>query len=355
MFIKSEKPGFCPGKAPLATSAQELATQRFLPEKKHGFWSQNWFAVLLVMLLSLVSACQATPAKVEEPTLRMGLLPITDVLPMHVAQQEGYFAAEGITVELVPVASAAERDQLWSVGQIDGAINDLVSTVLFNKERPKIKVVRKARQAYPDAPQFWILAASGSPIQTIQDLRGVEIGVSENSVIEYVTTRLLELEGLSRDDVKLINVAKIPVRFELLSKGQLQAAMLPDPLASLAMLQGARDVVDDGKHPQISQSVLSFRVETLKEKPNTVRKFLAAWDRAVKELNEEPEKYRNLLIEKGRVPDPLKDKYEMPPLPVGEMPTEAQFQDVMNWLKDKGLITRDVPYGDLVDLTFAPK
>jgi len=285
----------------------------------------------------------------------MGLLPITDVLPIYVAEQEGYFVDEGITVELVPAASAAERDQLWSAGQIDGAINDLVSTVLFNQDGPKIKVVRKVRQAYPDAPQFWILAASGSPIRTIQDLKGVEIGVSENSVIEYVTVRLLELEGLPRSEVKLTNVPKIPVRFELLSKGQLQAATLPDPLASLALLQGAHNVIDDGKHPEISQSVLSFRVETLKEKPDTVRKFLTAWDRAVKALNRDPEKFRNLLIEQGRVPDLLKDRYQMPPLPEGEIPTEAQFQDVVNWLKDKGLITKDVPYGDLVDLTFAPK
>lgn len=314
-----------------------------------------WATILLMALLSLVSACQARPAKVEEPTLRMGLLPITDVLPIYVAEQEGYFADEGISVELVPAASAAERDQLWSAGQIDGAINDLVSTVLFNKDGPKIKVVRKARQAYPDAPQLWILAASGSPIRTIQDLKGVEIGVSENSVIEYVTVRLLELEGLSRSEIRLTNVPKIPVRFELLSKGQLQAATLPDPLASLALLQGARNVIDDGKYPEISQSVLSFRVETLKEKPNTVRKFLAAWDRAVKALNEDPEKFRNLLIEQGRVPDPLKDRYRMPPLPEGEMPTEAQFQDVVNWLKDKGVITRDVPYSDLVDTAFAPK
>ena len=45
-------------------------------------------------------------------SLRIGVLPITDVVPFYIALEQGYFKQQGLNVELVPAASAAERDQL---------------------------------------------------------------------------------------------------------------------------------------------------------------------------------------------------------------------------------------------------
>ncbi|HEX9076816.1 MAG TPA: ABC transporter substrate-binding protein, partial [Anaerolineae bacterium] len=85
-------------------------------------------------------AAQATTAAPSQPgSLRIGVLPITDVVPFYIALEQGYFKQQGLNVELVPTASAAERDQMMITQQIDGELNDLVSTVLFNKDKPNIK------------------------------------------------------------------------------------------------------------------------------------------------------------------------------------------------------------------------
>jgi NitT/TauT family transport system substrate-binding protein len=280
------------------------------------------------------------------------VLPITDVVPFYIAEQQGYFKAQGLNVELVPVASAAERDQFMATRQIDGQLNDLVATVLFNAQQPRLKIVRRACQAFPERPQFWILVPKDSPIQSVRDLKGVEIAISQNSVIAYVTDRLLELEGLKKEDIKTTNVPQIPIRFELLSKGQLKAATLPDPLASLAILQGARIIVDDSKYPEISQSVITFRSDVVARRPDDVRKSLRAYDQAVQDIRTRPDQFRNLLIEKGRVPDQLKDKYTFPPLPDPSVPTQAEWDDVVRWALDKGLIKQAVPYESSVDQGF---
>ncbi len=317
---------------------------------------RKWIAFLLVVLVLVGCAPPATPvAPAEDTHLKMGLLPILDVIPFFVAEQKGYFEEQGIQVELIPVKSAQERDTLMQTGQIDGQLNDLISTALFNKEKPKIKVVYTARRAYPDAPQFRILAAPGTDLKAPADLKGVPIGVSQNTIIEYITQRMLEAEGLAPEEIVFTEVTAIPVRFELLMNGQLQAATLPDPLAQGAIAGGARLIVDDTAHTELSQSVLSFSVEALTQKPNTVRKFLAAWEKAVNEINADPTAYQDLLIEKGRVPKSIQGTYTMPPFPVGQVPTEEQFADVIQWLKDKGLIDRDIPYEDLVDASFLPE
>jgi NitT/TauT family transport system substrate-binding protein len=150
-------------------------------------------------------------------------------------------------------------------------------------------------------------------------------------------------------------VSAIPVRYEQLMNGNLEAATLPDPLAQGAIAAGAKAVVDDSKYPQFSQSVLSFGTDALKNKPNTVRKFLVAWEKAVKELNAHPEKYQGLLIEQGRVPESIKDSYTMPPFPELGVPSEAEVTDVLQWMRDKGLVSRDIPYQDMVDAGYLPK
>ncbi len=310
--------------------------------------------IALLLLTAAASACAPQAAQTEDTNLKMGLLPIMDILPFHVAQQEGFFQQEGISVEFVPVKSAQERDTLMQTGQIDGELADLMTIGIFNKDEAQLKVVRVARKAYPNSPTFRILAAPNSGISSVADLKGVEIGISQNTIIEYLTDRLLEAEGLSPDEIAIREVSQIPVRFELLIKGQIKAATLPDPLASGAVAAGAKVLVDDSTHTEYAQSVLAFSVETLKAKPNTVKKFLKAWEKAVKAINENPDKYRDLLIEKGRVPKSIQGTYTMPPFPEAGVPTEAQWKDVTDWLMAKGLIDKPVSYASSVDDSFLP-
>jgi NitT/TauT family transport system substrate-binding protein len=296
----------------------------------------------------------ATPASSEIQTLKIALLPILDVLPFHVADQNGYFAQVGVQVEGVPVKSAQERDTLMQTDQVDGMVTDLVAATLFDRDEAQIKVVRTASKSYPDAPLFRILAKPGSSVQSPADLAGVEIAVSQNTVIEYITDRMLEHAGLASDQIKVQEVTAIPVRFELLTNGQLPAATLPDPLGSGAMAAGAELVLDDTSIPDLSQSVLAFSSGSLASKPDAIRKFLQAWEMAVQELDANPEKYRDLLIQVGRVPESIQGSYKMPPFPQAGVPTSEQVADVNQWALDRGLVEKEVPYERMVDASYLP-
>jgi NitT/TauT family transport system substrate-binding protein len=315
---------------------------------------QNWILVITITAIFSLSLAACLPGKKAEDThLRVGLLPILDILPFHVAEQKGYFEAEGIDVEFVPVKSAQERDALMQAGEIDGMLNDLISTGLFNRDSVQVKIVATARRGYPESPQFRVLAAPDSNITSAQDLKGVPIGISQNTVIEYITDRLLEAEGVSPEQIEVLEVSAIPVRFEQLMAGQIQAATLPDPLAQGAMAAGAKLIVDDSQYTEFSQSVLSFSTGAIESKPNTIKKFLKAWNQAVQDLNSNPGQFSDLLIEEGRVPESVQGSYRMPPFPAGEVPSQDEWQDVIDWLLEKDLIDRPLPYTDTVLTDFA--
>jgi NitT/TauT family transport system substrate-binding protein len=310
------------------------------------------FWIIPILLALTLSSCGGAPA--EMVTLKIGVLPILDALPMYVADSQGYFAEQGVTVEFVPVASAAERDQLMQAGQIDGMINDLVSTMLYNKDQTQIVVVSFARIATADFPQYRVLAAKDSGIETVADLAGVPIGVSEGTVIEYTTDRLLEAEGLTSDEIVVLAVPKIPDRLALLDSGELQAANLPDPLSSLAIQSGAKVIIDDTSHPEIGNSLISFSKSVVDEHPQAIKAFMAAVEQAASDINADKTRWSDLLTEKQLVPAPVVGTYVIPSFPTGKVPSEAQFADALAWTQEKGLLAGSVSYADSVDASFLP-
>jgi NitT/TauT family transport system substrate-binding protein len=273
---------------------------------------------------------------------------------MYVAQQEGLFEARGLTVEFIPAASAAERDQIITAGQADGMINEVVSTLLYNKDAIQVQIVRFARNATATSPQYYVLASAQSGITTPEGLKGVEIGMSQGTVIEYITDRLLQAEGLATEDIKSLAVPKIDVRMNLLASGELSAATLPDPFATLAIQQGAVIVTDDSKHPEFGYSTIAFRKAFIDQNPQAITAFLAAIEEAIQRINADPAKYENLLTEQSLIPAPLAGSYPMPPFPGASVPSQAQWDDVLAWMKGKGLIDKDVSYSDSVNPSFLP-
>lgn len=310
--------------------------------------------VLLALVAAQVGGCVAVPTE-EDTRLKIALIPVLDVIPIFIAEENGYFAEQGIQVEGVPVKSALERDVLIQTGQVDGMLTDLISNGVLNKNKVQVKAVYTSRRPYPGAPVFRILASPGTDIVTPADLKGIPIGVSQNTVIEYLTERMLAAEGLKPEEIVVQEVSAIPVRFEQLLNGNIRAATLPDPLAQGAIAAGARLIVDDSKYADLSQSVLTFRIETLTARPNTIRKFLAAWEKAVRELNANSDRYQGVLIEQGRVPESIQDSYKMPPFPERGVPSEAEIADIVAWLQEKGLVSRNIPYDEMVDEAFLPK
>lgn len=314
-----------------------------------------WLILIIALLpLLLISACSPTKTADEQQRLKIAVLPILDALPMYVAQENGYFEDQNLEVEFIPVGSAAERDQVIASGQADGMINDLVSTLLYNQDQTQIQVVSFARTATPEFPQFRILAAKGSGINSVDDLKGVEIGISEGSVIEYTTDRFLEAEGFSALEIATLAVPSIPVRMSLLDSGELRAANLPDPLSSLAIQGGASVIVDDTRYPEYGNSLISFRKSVIDSNPNAVKGFLAAIDQASQEINADPAKWDNLLTEQKLVPAPLIGSYQIPTFPIGSLPSKAQWEDVVEWGLAKGFISENISYETSVNSNYLP-
>ena len=292
--------------------------------------------------------------EINPVTIRIVVLPLIDTLPMFVAESENLYLKHGVKVEFVPVASAPERDQVLQAGQADVTVNEILSDMFMNKEKIQMEVVRYAHMASANFAHFYILASSQSGITTVIGLKGVEIGISKGTIIEYVTDRLLKKQGFTESEIKTISVPKMPERVSLLASGGLKAAVLPDPLAALSVQQGAKILLDDSGFPTYGASVISVTKSFIDAHPSTIKGFLAAIEEATLMVNSNPTKYSELLTEKQLVPAPLLGSYTIPVFPISGITSEAEWNDALVWAKQNGLITTDISYSESVNPNFLP-
>ncbi len=316
------------------------------------------FAIL--MLGTLAVACSSQPAEedtasegpVELASVTIGTLPTEDALPLWVAEEEGLFEDAGLDdVEIVTFQSAQERDAAFAAGEVDAFMGDVIAASQFEASGVPVTIATTMLGATPDAGRFGILTGPDSTYTSLTDLAGVPVGTSSNTIQEYVLDGLMEQAGVPEDQVTKEEVDKVPVRFDLVMQGKIAAAALPEPLLSLGEFQGGTILATDTEGDNLSVTVLVFSDDYLSADGGieTMAALLDVWDEAVAVVNEDPDVWRDTLVEKARLPEPIKDTYEISTYAEHDVPSQEYVDDVLAWMEAKELIDPDsVTYEDLV-------
>ncbi|OPZ74303.1 MAG: putative aliphatic sulfonates-binding protein precursor [Firmicutes bacterium ADurb.Bin456] len=307
----------------------------------------------LLLVLGLTAAC----AQKEQPggtapkvpaKLKIGSLINEENLPILVAQEKGYFTAENLQVELVPMQSPVELQSAFQSGELDGMMTDIMIALMLKGAGVDLRITSIALGSTPQEGRFAIVAAPNSDIMAVQDLKGKSIGISSNSIIEYVTDGILAQAGMSPSDVEKITLAKIPVRVEMLLNNQIDAITVPDPHISNAVARGARVIADDTTGENLSQSVYVMTGQALSEKTDAIAGFYRAYARAAEDINAGPDQFRGLLVSNCNIPEQIAGDYQVQHYPAPQLPAEKNVNDVLTWLKAKDLLKGDLKYADVV-------
>ncbi|NMA02230.1 MAG: ABC transporter substrate-binding protein [Clostridia bacterium] len=306
---------------------------------------------LLFTSFILVVGCTNEANQEQEKPIRIGLLQIDDSLPFFVAEEEGLFEKHNVQIQLIPFSAARDKDLALEAGELDGVLTDLIVTALIKKGGTDVRVVSLALGATPEEGRFAILTAPNSDIESLAELQDVPIAISNNTIIHYLAEKMFQNVDLDAKSIKTQSIPDLKIRLEALLEGKdVKLALLPDPLASLAEQYGAKAIIDDTKlNRNLSQSVIIFREDVLTSNREAVRNVLKAHQEGAQLINNNPEKYNSLLIEKARIPESLVETYPMPTFTPGSLPTEEMVEEVMTWMVEKDLLKEAFSYEDIVD------
>jgi len=311
------------------------------------------FTLSLVLVSVLIFSGCATKKETEQVTIRFGTLPVLQALDVYVAAEKGYFDTEKVKVELINFNTAAEKDIALTAGQIDGYFGDLFTPIVVEGNGVDISIVATNYNTLANRHMFAVLSSPKSNVKSIDQLAGVPVAISSNSVIHYVTETLVENGGVTLDEFATMESKNIGLRMQMLMSGQIEAATLPEPLVSAAAKGGATILAnDEGIAP--SQTVLIFSEKFAKDHPKAVKKFLKAIDKAHNEINTNPDDVRSVMVEYIRLPEPMKATYPIPSFPNLSVPDKELVMEVVSWLTDKEALKKELTYEELVNGVYLP-
>jgi NitT/TauT family transport system substrate-binding protein len=134
----------------------------------------------------------------------------------------------------------------------------------------------------------------------------------------------------------------------MLMERKTKAATLPEPLASLAVFQGAKKLGGD-YGLKGTQVVLVFQESFMRKESEAILRLGRAYIQAVRMINEDPRRWRELLVEKGRLPAPIKDAYTMNPFSDIQIPKPEEIGAVKTWMEGKGFETSKITHSSMVN------
>jgi NitT/TauT family transport system substrate-binding protein len=309
---------------------------------------RKWVASILILLgiLSLAGCSKEQPAagpQKSEKTITIGVMPDVESIPFIIAEKNGYFKQEGVQVKIEHFKSAKDRDSALQSGKLDGVITDVLAVVFANEGGINLRIISK------NDGNVLLMAGKDSGINTAQDLKGKSLGLSTNTIMEYTADQMLAAGGVKAEDVNKTAIPKLPTRLEMLQGGKIDAAILPEPLAGLAVKTGAQ-VLNSTDKMAHKAGAIAFTAQSVKDNPQEIKAVFKAYDDAVQYLTQEPPaSYIDYVIEKQGFPAAIKDTFECPQYTKAQLPDEKIFNNVVQWMKSKSLIKGNYEYKDLVD------
>lgn len=320
-------------------------------------WKKIMASALVGMVL--LTGCGGSAAGNEQngeqgEPLKIGLLRIDDSFPFYVAEREGLFEKHHVSVELQNFSNARDQSTALQGGELDVLMTDPVVTALSLKGGSDVRIVAMALGAVPEEGRFLIVSAPDSGITAPEQLEGKTLAISNNTMMDYLVEQYETTLGLDKAAISTVNMPDLMLRTTTLLEGrEIDAAILPDPLAAYAVAEGANVVIDDTQlGVNFSQSVVAVTTDAIDNNREAVANLLAAYNEAIEMINSNPEAYQAYALECANVPETLAETYPTPTFTANSIPGEADIALINSWMVERGLLDAAYAYEDMVDSSF---
>tara|TARA_R110002073_G_scaffold8068_1_gene45118 strand:+ start:17014 stop:18018 length:1005 start_codon:yes stop_codon:yes gene_type:complete len=317
---------------------------------KTSFIAKIISSVLSLFILSFVAGCGQDPVSV-----RIGYLPIAAELPLFVAVEQGYFADEGINVELIRMASSNDLANAATAGRVDvlaGAASNVVFDVGTTSGQHHELILLNPYSNAPGHVTDYLIARDAALTPDIPSLEGKRVASFPGSVNRIFVRLIFEKYGLAWGNYEYVEM--LPANWEpALASGAIDAVSALEPSATQIIEDGAGVSIFSGLYADLMPNVpLSGHwlsrgfIDTAE--PETLASVLRAYERAVQFIRQNEDQAKQYLVTYANVREDILDHVNLNPwMTLGEI-QGAEVQNFADLLAREGALLQPIDVNDFI-------
>src|SRR5438093_1042382 len=213
------------------------------------------------------------------------------------AQEKGFFAAQGVDVRLIEYSSLGDVRRAFDRGQIDGMTGTLVELL-------------QSRDATGRAPRAFMVTdfSNGSDmilargnITAVSELAGKRVAAEPESVGMFVLARALAREGMPFSAVAVVATDQTDMAKNLDSGWVDAAVTYPPVLFEIMQIPGTRAIFSSADIPGEVVDVVALAGDVLERRRDDATAIVRAWDRSLAYAAERPAEAQELMASRERI------------------------------------------------------
>jgi NitT/TauT family transport system substrate-binding protein len=259
------------------------------------------FGALRIVAAWLALSLAAPGAQAADPIpFKIGIsAPVVTILPVWMAETGGFYAKEGLKVEVINMEGGTRGLQVLLSGEIQGMHVGLAPALLANVQGADLRLVTSTCNTIP-------ITMFTKPGITTADLKGKTFGISTfGSETDIATSIVLKQVGLTRQDVTVSQIGGSSQRFGALVAGRIDVAPLIEPAITLAKERGFNALFDlaAANTPWLFDSVV-VNNSYLRRNRDTLTRFVKAYIAGAYLALSDEVKAKQVIAQKFRTDDP---------------------------------------------------
>ena len=234
------------------------------------------FAALCAAALATHAAAAADAIKVaiSHPTAWDSVFPA-------IAVNKGFFKEQNLEVTTINATGGSDTVQVLTTGSVQFATPTSVHAVItaYQKGAP----IRIVANQLTGAPDIYFYAMATGPIKKPADMNLKKVGYSRPGSVTHILIQNYMKENNLK--AQLISTGGMPASRTMLETGQIDVAWGASPFALDGVRDGKYRMVFNGDDVKAAKTVVNrvtcTSADILKNNPALVRRFLAAYQKAV--------------------------------------------------------------------------
>ena len=280
-------------------------------------------------------------------TLRLGAVPVDDVMPVLYAQREGMFAKAGLNVQMQPMNGGAISAAVLS-GNLDLGKSSIIAIIQAHVHGVPLALVAPAAVYDPKNPDAVLAVTSDSTIAGPKDLVGKTVGIGSLGDISNVAVQAwVAKNGIDWHSLQYVETV-IPQTPQILEQKRVDAAVLIKPFATEPVSSGKAKIIAlpyDAIAPRFLESVWYGTRAYLDAHRTEMLAFQRVLAQASAYTNAHPDQTVDLLASFTKIPPEVAAR--VPRIVTGGTLTPREIQPIIdtmvrNHILEKGFDAREI-------------